>query len=1234
MRQAWRIAKPSRPWAQGLGVNLPLLHSHHVASAIAARRNSNWDMPAEECVAYQGMLNKLTRFHAKEAASKLDLKYRLGLADRSKAKLNSKASPSGDEAAATTGSTPVCWEVFKSSKLQHPLAVALVRVGAFYEAVGIDAVLLMEHCGLNAMGGPHKDVPRAGCPEANLQQHLDQLVQGAGLDVAVWEEQPVDKAYGRKRNEQKSRYLQQLVTPESPVYLFAFQKPGSGDCNINTPNIVGVACSTSGLSVFVFNRASQKMRQYNGLSEDGMWGIINADRLAKPVVYLHRCIGDTPASPNTPEGLALAVLHKRLSREDLTVRWYTGADARQAFDNRLKLALGLPAEAQFGQATDYVDETWQGVRPLYYSTASQLGLEKWRGVPMLAAYLLPEGALKVEREFLRGLLTCPPPFGVASQLRRAVQNLMAYDKPLPKFNPTGGSMTPSKVHLVLGASEPRANERFFLALISALLPVESSLNTGDEDLQAVMGDIWPLLCHSLWQQDEQYTQSQVLMAVTAALQLMQKVVPHSNVPIVAASSSEEALPNDRRLRQVHRTLKELSEGQETWSMRVQLQVIHQEVSQLDDANDQLCQALHQILLGVDVLHQQAAFSHIRDSQLPELRVDQANCAIWLKMPNTKLRHALEHQGFTARGRHQVLRKPFNRDGALLKQKDCYTCDLLDQHLDLYRVAVANVNVAVTHQLAVLTEQLQQYRAELAAAVQLGIVTSSIVNHAQAARHAGWTVPLVGPGEQQQLTAGGGDMDNSGSSTLGGSGSSSDARSSTVAGETVVVDPGRFFLRGVWPYWMSCKASSTVSNDVTLQGFMLLTGPNMAGKSTVLRAVAAAALLGSAGLAIPAAAGSELPLLDAIILRTFSGDAPQEALSAFAVEMKEMSFVLKDARRNSLVLIDELGKGTEVLSGTAVSAAMLKRLLEVGARGVFATHLHLLSPLLSKERDLHYYKMQVVQQRRQSPISGEAVGLLGDRGSEEVVCRPTWRLVAGHCGGSLALSVAKQQGLPEDVLRSAMEYQDEIHQMGGYQALLDAAETGFDYDDGDANRRTKQLEQESKQSRTNYDSSSTNINGSRSSSLAADPAWGAATDLGCEKEAAELAIRCEWVQQRLSELAASTCQAADPGTIAPVVHHLPGAEVIAPPRHRNVGLIYVLLFPTGYWYVGETEDVNKRRKQHRSRLGKKFGPNFETWYVLLDDQSSRQELQGRMIQEMSQKAFPMASTHDAARARKK
>jgi hypothetical protein len=106
----------------------------------------------------------------------------------------------------------------------------------------------------------------------------------------------------------------------------------------------------------------------------------------------------------------------------------------------------------------------------------------------------------------------------------------------------------------------------------------SSAAAGGTELQGVLADLWPLLCHSL--QNEHYTRDQVLAATRAALPLMQRVLPVFNAPVVSTSSDEEALPNDRRLRQVHRALKELSEGQETWQTRVQLQVIQDEVAKV------------------------------------------------------------------------------------------------------------------------------------------------------------------------------------------------------------------------------------------------------------------------------------------------------------------------------------------------------------------------------------------------------------------------------------------------------------------------------------------------------------------------------------------------------------------------------------------------------------------------------------------------------------------------------
>lgn len=148
---------------------------------------------------------------------------------------------------------------------------------------------------------------------------------------------------------------------------------------------------------------------------------------------------------------------------------------------------------------------------------------------------------------------------------------------------------------------------------------------------------------------------------------------------------------------------------------------------------------------------------------------------------------------------------------------------------------------------------------------------------------------------------------------------------------------------------------------------------MAGKSTVMRGTMAVALLGACGLFAPCTA-ARVPFIDAFMLRTFSADSPIEGLSSFAIEMTEMRchcsppppllhmhhapkqpkegchvclsfkkrvllprYVLEDAGADALVLVDELGKGTEVRAGTALAAAFLERLAALNCKGIFATY---------------------------------------------------------------------------------------------------------------------------------------------------------------------------------------------------------------------------------------------------------------------------------------------------------
>ena len=110
----------------------------------------------------------------------------------------------------------------------------------------------------------------------------------------------------------------------------------------------------------------------------------------------------------------------------------------------------------------------------------------------------------------------------------------------------------------------------------------------------------------------------------------------------------------------------------------------------------------------------------------------------------------------------------------------------------------------------------------------------------------------------------------------------------------------------------------------LDGLVLLTGANMAGKSTVLRTACAAALLANCGLRVPATTAA-VPRYDAFMLRSVTGDAPSQGLSSFAVEMAEAQTILGEASARSLVMLDELGTGTEAAAGTAVAAAVLERL---------------------------------------------------------------------------------------------------------------------------------------------------------------------------------------------------------------------------------------------------------------------------------------------------------------------
>ena len=200
------------------------------------------------------------------------------------------------------------------------------------------------------------------------------------------------------------------------------------------------------------------------------------------------------------------------------------------------------------------------------------------------------------------------------------------------------------------------------------------------------------------------------------------------------------------------------------------------------------------------------------------------------------------------------------------------------------------------------------------------------------------------------------------------------------------------------------AEPFVPNDLRLgEGagtLMVLTGPNMAGKSTYLRQAALICLLSQIGSFVPATE-AELPVLDRIFTRIGAGDDLARGQSTFLVEMNETALILHNATEDSLVILDEIGRGTSTLDGLSIAWAVGEHLHDkVKAKTLFATHYHELTELALTRPGVRNFRVDVREEK--------------DR---VVFLR---RIVEGGADRSYGIQVARLAGLPGEVLQRAEE----------------------------------------------------------------------------------------------------------------------------------------------------------------------------------------------------------------------
>ncbi len=198
----------------------------------------------------------------------------------------------------------------------------------------------------------------------------------------------------------------------------------------------------------------------------------------------------------------------------------------------------------------------------------------------------------------------------------------------------------------------------------------------------------------------------------------------------------------------------------------------------------------------------------------------------------------------------------------------------------------------------------------------------------------------------------------------------------------------------------------IANDADVSGehrLWLLTGPNMAGKSTFLRQNALIAILAQAGSFVPAEA-AHIGVVDRLFSRVGAADDLARGRSTFMVEMVETAAILHQATERSLVILDEIGRGTSTYDGLSIAWAVVEHLHEVNrCRGLFATHYHELTALASRLAQLVCRTMRVKEWR------GEVVFL--------------HEVAEGAADRSYGVHVARLAGLPDPVLARA---EDVLH----------------------------------------------------------------------------------------------------------------------------------------------------------------------------------------------------------------
>ncbi|CAI9118019.1 OLC1v1019520C1 [Oldenlandia corymbosa var. corymbosa] len=1025
------------------------------------------------------------------------------------------------------------WEMMQF-KSKFPREVLLCRVGDFYEAIGIDACILVEYAGLNPFGGLRSDsIPRAGCPVMNLRQTLDDLTRH-GFSVCIVEEvQGPTQARGRK-----SRFIAGHAHPGSP-YVFGLVEDDR-DLDFPEPMPVVGTCISSFRTILVCLHPS-------GFTESFPFGIGSFSGISRSAKgYCLILVLETMKTYSVEDGLTEEALVAKLrtcqchhlflhsslkSNSSGTCRWgefgeggllwgecagrhfewFDGSPVNALLCKVMEL-YGMDEVVEFRNVTVASDNR---PRPLYLGTATQIGAIQTEGIPSLLKVLVPPTCVGLPVQYIRGLLLNPPAYETAVTIQEICRLMNNVTCSIPEFT----CFPPAKLVKLLELRE--ANHVEFCkikSVVDQILQMSTNLE---------LNKILKLLMDPTWVATGLKIEFETLVNEC-------ELVSRRIGEIVSLDGE-----TDQKISSFQNIPNEFFEDMEaSWKGRVKRIHLEEEFLEVENASRALSLAVSE---DFDPIITRIKASSDLSRAKGEVLYAREHGSVWFKGRRFEVRIPA---GTPGEEQINKLKSALDSKGKKVGE-EWYTTMKVEEALSRYHDAGAKAKLKVMDLLRELSSELQTKINILVFASMLLVISKALFSHVSEGRRRKWVFPSLTKISEPE-----------------------DADSWKT--------DSRMKITGLSPYWFDVSQGRSVDNTVDMQSLFLLTGPNGGGKSSLLRSICAAALLGICGFMIPAQSAI-IPHFDSITLHMKSYDSPADGKSSFQIEMSELRSIVAGATSKSLVLIDEICRGTETAKGTCIAGSIVETLDAIGCLGIVSTHLHGIFDLPLKTKNVVYKAMG------SESVDGQTI--------------PTWKLIDGICKESLAFETARREGIPENLIQRAEELYLSVY---ANRPILEKGINGVtSKDDVSISDKDTHLQSNIKKATPSKIQSANRIETLRKKVESAVSSI-------CKKTLSEL-----YEKEYSQEHPCLTCV-------------LIGAREQPPPSTIGVSSVYVMLCPDSKIYIGQTDDLEGRIRAHRSKDGLQ---NASFLYFLVPGKSIACQLETLLINQLPERGFRLSNVAD-------